>query len=75
MASVKSDLRRLQCLFEHCCLQTMVNMAARQMKLDFDKNEAGAYTNLETEDLFSLWLAGRNQGVVDQAFMSGGVQL
>lgn len=75
MGKVKADLRRFQCLFEHCALNTMVNVAARGEKLDFDKNEAGHYTNLKTEDLFSLWLAGHAQGVADQAFATGVIQL
>lgn len=75
MGRVKTDLRRFQCLFEHCCLNTMVNVAQRGAKLDFDKNDAGHYTNLETEDLFSLWIAGHSQGVADQAFAGGDIQL
>jgi hypothetical protein len=53
----------------------MVNVAARGAVLMFEKDASGAYINLETEDLFALWLAGRNQGVADQAFAGGDVQL
>jgi hypothetical protein len=75
MGAVKTEMRRLQCLFEHCCLNTMTNVAARGAKLMFEKDASGAYVDLETEDLFALWLSGRNQGVADQAFANGGIQL
>lgn len=75
MGEVKKDLRRLQCLFEHCCLNTMINLAKQGGQVNFFKGNDGNYISPEAEDLFALWLAGRNQGVADQAFASGAVQL
>lgn len=62
------NLRRLKFLFEHCCSSTM--HAAK----NFKKDKAGVYVDSETEDLFSLWLAGHAQGVADQANADGSVQ-
>lgn len=75
MGAVKNDLRRLQCLFEHCAVETMTNVHARGTTLMFEKDAAGAYVDLETDDLFALWLSGRNQGIADQAVDSGEVEL
>lgn len=62
------ELPRLQCLFEHCCLHAMENAANKGEKIDFTKDEAGHYVSTNTLDLFSLWIAGRNQGIADQAY-------
>lgn len=72
---MSQNAKRLQALFEHCCLLTMKNIVMREGKLDFSKDPDGSYSNLETEDLYSLWLAGHGQGVVDHAVQRGDVQL
>lgn len=63
------NLRRLQCLFEHCAEKTMHD------KLDVSKNDAGAFTSQQTSDLFKLWLSGHGQGVADYAVQRGDVKL
>lgn len=70
-----SNAKRLQALFEHCALHTMRNIVLRAGKLDFSKHEDGTYNSLETEDLYSLWLSGHGQGVVDHAAARGDVEL
>ncbi|QOC58011.1 hypothetical protein phiK7B1_156 [Pseudomonas phage phiK7B1] len=72
---MSQNAKRLQALFEHCCLHTMKNIVIRQGKLDFAKDADGTYTSLETEDLYSLWLSGHGQGVVDHAAARGDVEL
>lgn len=66
---------RLQALFEHCCLHTMVNLAAREAKLDLTRKDSSSYLSLETQDLYELWLSGYDQGVVDYAVKRGDVNL
>jgi hypothetical protein len=53
----------------------MRNIVLRAGKLDFSKHEDGTYNSLETEDLYSLWLSGHGQGVVDHAAARGDVEL
>jgi hypothetical protein len=62
--------RRLKALFEHCAANTLYNA-----EIDFSKNEAGRYCDLQTEHLYMLWLSGHNQGVVDHAVARGDVRL
>lgn len=63
----RQNLRRLQCLFEHACAQSKI-------KAIFNKN-GDNYSAPETEQLFSLWLAGHAQGVADHAVARGDIQL
>lgn len=72
---MSQNAKRLQALFEHCALHTMKNIVMRSGKLDFAKDPDGTYTSLETEDLYSLWLSGHGQGVVDHAQARGDVDL
>lgn len=65
---MSENLKRLKFLFEHCCSNTM------HAKKDFTKDDTGVYVDPETEDLFSLWLAGHAQGVADQANADGSIQ-
>jgi len=60
---------RLQCLFEHCYLNTIKHTP------DFAKDEAGNYINQEMQDHYELWLSGHCQGVVDHAVYTGEVKL
>lgn len=64
----EENLKRLKFLFEHCYSNTV------RAKKDFKKDIAGVYVDSETEDLFSLWLAGHAQGVADQANADGSIQ-
>lgn len=63
----KQNLVRLQCLFEYACTQAKI-------KANFNKNGEN-YSSPETEQLFSLWLAGHAQGVADHAVARGDIQL
>lgn len=72
---MKQNLRRLQALFEGCCIATMKNVPLKPEGLDFSKELDGRYSDLETEDLFSLWLSGHGQGVADHAVERGDIQL
>lgn len=63
--------KRLKALFEHCCGHTIKNSA----EVDFTKSDTGEYKSKRTEDLYSLWLTGHAQGVVDHAVQRGDVQL
>lgn len=72
---METNARRLQALFEHCCLLTMKNVVTREGELNFAKDKDGTYTSLETEDLYSLWLSGHGQGVVDHAVSVGEISL
>lgn len=62
-----TDSRRYQALFEHC---------ARHLgyKLDFSRT-GNAFDDKTTDQLYCLWLAGHQQGVVDQAAADGVINL
>lgn len=69
---MSQNAKRLQALFEHCAIHTMKNSRA---KAEFAKDADGTYKSKRTEDLYSLWLAGHGQGVVDHAQSRGDVEL
>lgn len=62
------ELRRLQFLFEHCARNTGNGC-------DFTRLSDGSFQNKQTQKQFELWRSGYEQGVVDQAVMSGQVEL
>lgn len=65
--SEKQNLIRLQYLFEYACDRSRI-------KASFNKKDEN-YSSPETEQLFSLWLAGHAQGVADHAVARGDIQL
>lgn len=67
MAEQTTQSRRMQALFEHCARST-------GFKVDFARDGTG-FKAAETEQLFQLWLSGRDQGAVDQATADGVISL
>lgn len=67
--SPPDNLRRLQCLYEHCARNTGNGC-------DFALCPDGSvYLNRQTQKQFELWRSGYEQGVVDQAVRDGIVNL
>lgn len=60
--------RRLQALFEHSAI-------ALKFGLDYTRTTGDVFDDHFTNQLYCLWLAGRQQGVCDQATEQGLIKL
>ena len=74
-APADTNTHRLQALFEGCALACLKNTAITGKRLSFEKFKDGTYVSPATEDLYTLWLHGHGQGVVDHAHAHGDINL